>query len=108
MTASVAGLLLCMGLFFDILAARSCDSAWAAKQGRFGTIWAYPTGVTGRISLLLAQIALYSAPSHTETWLKRPSGGNRAIQARLLTRFRRNQPENYHYVATRFFYASVA
>ncbi|SDC03555.1 hypothetical protein SAMN05216337_100184 [Bradyrhizobium brasilense] len=37
-TASVAGLLLCMGLFFDILAARSCDSAWAAKQGRFGTI----------------------------------------------------------------------
>src|SRR6516165_931246 len=30
------------------------------------------------MSLLLAQIRLYSAPSHTETWLKRPSGGNRA------------------------------
>jgi hypothetical protein len=29
-------------------------------------------------------------------------------KARLLTRFRRNQPENHHYVATRFFYASVA
>ncbi|KRR08315.1 hypothetical protein CQ12_36690, partial [Bradyrhizobium jicamae] len=31
---------------------------------------------------------------------QRPSGGNRASQARLLTRFRRNQPENYHYGAT--------
>src|SRR3974390_176582 len=30
------------------------------------------------MSLLLAQIRLYTAPSHTETWLKRPSGGNRA------------------------------
>jgi hypothetical protein len=29
-------------------------------------------------------------------------------KARLLTRFRRNQPENYHYGATRFFYASAA
>src|SRR5207244_8857642 len=29
-------------------------------------------------------------------------------KARLLTRFRRNQPENHHYVATRFFYASAA
>src|SRR5215471_12651893 len=33
---------------------------------------------TGLISLLPAKIRLYSAPSHTETWLKRPSGGNRA------------------------------
>ena len=31
-----------------------------------------------RISLLLPKIPLYSAPSHTETWLKRPSGGSRA------------------------------
>jgi hypothetical protein len=38
---------------------------------------------------------------------QRPSGGSRASQARLLTRFRRNQPENYHYGATRFFYASA-
>jgi hypothetical protein len=53
-----------------------------------------PAGKTGRISLLLAEIRLYSAPSHTETWLKRPSGGSRAEKARLLTRFRRNQPEN--------------
>src|SRR6266481_9499673 len=47
-----------------------------------------------RISLLLMEIPLYTAPSHTETWLKRPSGGSRADKARLLTRFRRNQPEN--------------
>jgi hypothetical protein len=47
-----------------------------------------------RISLLLGKIRLYTAPSHTETWLKRPSGGSRAEKARLLTRFRRNQPEN--------------
>jgi hypothetical protein len=33
-----------------------------------------------RISLLLAEIPLYTAPSHTETWLKRPSGGSRAIR----------------------------
>src|SRR3954452_19470024 len=32
------------------------------------------------ISLLLAGIRLYTAPSHTETWLKRPSGGSRAIR----------------------------
>jgi hypothetical protein len=51
-------------------------------------------GKKGRISLLLAKIPLYTAPSHTETWLKRPSGGSRAEKARLLTRFRRNQPEN--------------
>src|SRR5882724_7351417 len=51
-------------------------------------------GKTGLISLRLAEKRLYSAPSHTETWLKRPSGGSRAIKARLLTRFRRNQPEN--------------
>jgi predicted nucleic acid-binding protein len=49
---------------------------------------------SGPFSLLLAEIALYSAPSHTETWLIRPSGGSRAEKARLLTRFRRNQPEN--------------
>jgi hypothetical protein len=48
----------------------------------------------GPISLLLAKIPLYTAASHTETWLKRPSGGSRADKARLLTRFRRNQPEN--------------
>src|ERR1700730_3193803 len=53
-----------------------------------------PAAKTGRISLLLVEIRLYSAPSHTETWLKRPSGGSRAEKARLLTRFRRNQPEN--------------
>src|SRR5436305_8994009 len=47
-----------------------------------------------RISLLPPKIRLYTAPSHTETWLKRPSGGSRAEKARLLTRFRRNQPEN--------------
>ena len=51
---------------------------------------------------------LYTAPSHTETWLKRPSGGSRADKARLLTRFRRNQPENQNYGATRFLYASAA
>jgi len=34
---------------------------------------------SGLISLLLAGIRLYTAPSHTETWLKRPSGGSRAI-----------------------------
>src|SRR5215475_3163778 len=33
------------------------------------------------ISLLLAEMALYSAPSHTETWLTRPSGGNRGENA---------------------------
>ena len=49
----------------------------------------------GHISLLLVKIPLYTAPSHTETWLNRPSGGNRADKARLLTRFRRNQPENF-------------
>src|SRR5579872_5414832 len=32
------------------------------------------------ISLLLVEIRLYSAPSHTETWLERPSGGSRAIR----------------------------
>jgi small subunit ribosomal protein S2 len=32
------------------------------------------------ISLLLAEFPLYSAASHTETWLKRPSGGSRAIR----------------------------
>src|SRR5467141_4238792 len=42
----------------------------------------------------MVKIPLYTAPSHTETWLKRPSGGSRAEKARLLTRFRRNQPEN--------------
>src|SRR5437667_7195200 len=31
-----------------------------------------------RISLLPPKIRLYTAPSHTETWLKRPSGGSRA------------------------------
>src|SRR2546423_12622394 len=35
---------------------------------------------SGLISLLLAGIRLYTAPSHTETWLKRPSGGSRAIR----------------------------
>src|SRR6266699_1731648 len=35
---------------------------------------------TGPISLLLAKIRLYTAPSHTETWLKRPSGGSRAAR----------------------------
>ena len=49
---------------------------------------------TGLIFLRLAENRLYSRPSHTETWLRRPSGGNRADKARLLTRFRRNQPEN--------------
>jgi hypothetical protein len=49
---------------------------------------------TDPISLLLPEIPLYTAPSHTEAWLKRPSGGSRANQARMLTRFRRNQPEN--------------
>jgi hypothetical protein len=33
---------------------------------------------TGLISLRAAENRLYSAPSHTETWLTRPSGGNRA------------------------------
>src|SRR5205823_14743921 len=61
-----------------------------------------------RISLLLAKIPLYTAPSHTETWLKRPSGGSRAEKACLLTRFRRNQPENLDYGTSRFFYASAA
>jgi len=58
------------------------------------------TSQSGPFSLLLAEIALYSAPSHTETWLIRPSGGSRAVKARLLTRFRRNQPENQNYGAT--------
>src|ERR1700742_3312060 len=63
---------------------------------------------SGPFSLRPAKIRLYSRPSHTETWLKRPSGGSRAVKARLLTRFRRNQPENYHYGATRFLYAPAA
>src|SRR6478609_6988993 len=63
---------------------------------------------TGRISLLPAGIRLYTAPSHTETWLSQAVRWQPGHKARLLTRFRRNQPENYHYVATRFFYASAA
>src|SRR3954470_21317382 len=39
-------------------------------------IW--PRARNGCFSLLLPQIPLYTAPSHTETWLKRPSGGIRA------------------------------
>src|ERR1700722_13293397 len=35
---------------------------------------------SGPISLLMPKIPLYTAPSHTETWLKRPSGGSRAIR----------------------------
>jgi hypothetical protein len=34
----------------------------------------------GLISLRCGEKRLYSAPSHTETWLKRPSGGNRAAR----------------------------
>src|SRR6266436_620853 len=37
-------------------------------------------GKTGLIFLRPAEKRLYSAPSHTETWLKRPSGGSRAIR----------------------------
>src|SRR3569623_85863 len=33
------------------------------------------------ISLRLAEIALYTAPSHTEAWLTRPSGGSRGVNA---------------------------
>src|SRR5215469_7580017 len=36
---------------------------------------------SGLISLLLAKFPLYSAPSHTETWLQRPSGGSRAARS---------------------------
>src|SRR5579864_524504 len=63
---------------------------------------------TGRISLLLAKIRLYSAPSHTETWLKRPSGGSRAIRLACSHVSARNQPENLNDGATRFHDASAA
>ena len=49
---------------------------------------------TGRISLLLAGIRLYTAPSHTETWLSKAVRWRPGRKARPLTRFRRNQPEN--------------
>src|SRR5258708_2026205 len=65
-----------------------------AKRLQMPGAWPPWQAKTARISLLLAKIPLYTAPSHTETWLKRPSGGSRADKARLLTRFRRNQPEN--------------
>ena len=72
--------------------------AWRAIRGLTGAhlaaLEAKIAAKFGPFSLLLAEIALYTAASHTETWLNTPSGGNRACQARLLTRFRRNQPEN--------------
>src|SRR4029077_2397054 len=49
---------------------------------------------TGLISLLLAKIRLYTAPSHTEAWLYKAVRWQPGHMARLLTRFRRNQPEN--------------
>jgi hypothetical protein len=70
--------------------------------------WGENTPKTGLISLRIGENRLYSAPSHTETWLKRPSGGNRADWLVLLTRFRRNQPENYIHGATRILDASAA
>src|SRR5437879_11403275 len=63
---------------------------------------------TGRISLLPAGIRLYTAPSHTEAWLSKAVRWQPGHKARLLTRFRRNQPEKYHYGVTRFLYASAA
>src|ERR1700716_4348975 len=55
---------------------------WVESEPYGGQHEAYSPGVlkNGQISLLLAKIRLYTAPSHTETWLKRPSGGNRAIR----------------------------
>src|SRR3982075_4727954 len=55
---------------------------WVESEPYGGQHEAYSPGVlkNGPISLLLAKIRLYTAPSHTETWLKRPSGGNRAIR----------------------------
>jgi hypothetical protein len=70
------------------------EVATVAENGGNRGNWAENTPKIGLISLRLAENRLYSAPSHTEAWLKRPSGGNRADKARLLTRFRRNQPEN--------------
>ena len=82
-----------------LAADRRRDQGGFRRGGRADALRPVPIGPTkaaksGRISLLLAEIPLYTAPSHTETWLKRPSGGSRAEKARLLTRFRRNQPEN--------------
>src|ERR1700730_7318287 len=53
-----------------------------SKPGRRGAggLPASAGGKKARISLLLAKIPLYTAPSHTEKWLKRPSGGSRAIR----------------------------
>jgi len=61
-----------------------------------------------RISLRLAKIPLYTAPSHTETWLKRPSGGNRAVRLVCSHVSARNQPENSYDGTTRFFHAPAA
>src|SRR5215218_7465105 len=91
------------------------DRSWWRFSADLGPKWPHSSArtgpaadKTGRISLLLAGIRLYTAPSHTEAWLSKAVRWRPGHKARLLTRFRRNQPENDHYGATRFFYASAA
>jgi len=55
---------------------------------------------TGLISLRIAENRLYSAPSHTETWLTRPSGGNRANRLVIAHTFPEEPTGELNYGAT--------
>ena len=71
-----------------------CIDEWCRRHAIPSMVWGLDGQKTGLISLLLAEIRLYTAPSHTEAWLYKAVRWLPGHKARLLTRFRRNQPEN--------------